>query len=101
MYIFPGLGLGGVISKSKIISENMILVASRSLANYVTEEELEMGRIYPELNKIRDISFHIANDVCKQSVKENLCGLKEIPKDFTDLIKNYVYDPHYSNSSKL
>jgi len=102
MYIFPGLGLGGVVSKSKIISENMILVASRSLANYVTQEELDKGRIYPELEKIRDISFHIANDVCKQSVKDKVCGLSDIPNDFGELIKSYVFDPHYpTHDSKL
>jgi len=98
MYIFPGLGLGGVVSKAKIISENMILVASRTLAHYVTKEELENGRIYPELSKIRDISYHIAKDVAEQAVKENICGLDEIPKDWSTLIKDYIFDPHYPNS---
>jgi malate dehydrogenase (oxaloacetate-decarboxylating)(NADP+) len=98
MYIFPGLGLGGVVSKSKIISENMVLVASRSLADYVTEEELNKGRIYPELEKIRDISFHIAKKVCEQSVKENLCGVKEVPKDWGEVIKSYIFDPHYPSN---
>ena len=40
MYIFPGLGLGGVVSKSKIVTENMILMGSKALADYVTEKEL-------------------------------------------------------------
>jgi malate dehydrogenase (oxaloacetate-decarboxylating)(NADP+) len=90
--------LGGVVSKSKIISETMILVASRSLANYVTKEELDSGRIYPELSKIRDISFHIAKDVALQAVKENLCQLKEIPENWESFIEDYVFDPHYPDS---
>jgi malate dehydrogenase (oxaloacetate-decarboxylating)(NADP+) len=67
MYIFPGLSLGSVVPKSKHVSDKMILVAAKTLASCVTDEEFSAGKIYPDLNNFRTISKKIV-EVAKQPV---------------------------------
>jgi len=97
MFIFPGLGLGAVISKSKKVTDGMILESAKTLAFSVTKEELDAGRIYPDLSRIRKISFDISKAVCEKSVKEKLSQVDPEPKDWGKLISDYIYYPslHY------
>lgn len=94
MYIFPGLGLGSVVAGATKVSDEMILKSTFTLADATTEEELKAGRIYPKLDRIRDISFQIAKEVAKQAVKEGLSTKKDIT-NWDEEVKKYVYYPDY------
>lgn len=95
MYIFPGLGLGTVISKSRHVSDNMVLAAAKELANCLTDEDLAQGRLYPRLTEIRAISTRIANAVAKTAVEEGLSRVADPPADWTERIRDYMYIPQY------
>lgn len=70
MYIFPGLGLGAVIARSKKVSDTMIIHAAKALAAQVSKQDLDQGKLYPDLSQIRSISRIIAKTVAHQSFKE-------------------------------
>lgn len=72
MYIFPGLGLGTIVSKARLVSDGMIFAAAQGLANALTTTDIEEDAIYPSLDRIRDVSIHVAKAVCEQAIKENL-----------------------------
>lgn len=93
MYIFPGLGLGAVVSKAKHVSELMVLAASQTLASLTPQDKLDIGEIYPDLSQIRNISFHIAKAVAQQAVKEGLSTMQV--EDWEPLIRQYIYEPEY------
>jgi malate dehydrogenase (oxaloacetate-decarboxylating)(NADP+) len=59
-YIFPGLGMGSVVAKSRHITDGMLLASSKALAGLVTEESLDAGTVYPPIANLLDISVHIA-----------------------------------------
>ncbi|KAK0203750.1 malate dehydrogenase [Desarmillaria ectypa] len=69
MYIFPGLGLGSILSRAKSVTDTMVEAASLGLANSLTSEEREAGLLYPRIERIREISAHIANDVIRAAQK--------------------------------
>lgn len=69
MYIFPGLGLGAVIAKSKKVSDTMIVEAAKCLADQTTAQELDDGKLYPDLSQIRTISAKIAKAVARKAFK--------------------------------
>ncbi|CAO3597450.1 unnamed protein product [Absidia cylindrospora] len=72
MYIFPGLGLGTLVAKSKLVSDGMIFAASEGLASTLSLDDLEQGAIYPSLARIREVSTKVAAAVCRQALVENL-----------------------------
>ncbi|KAF5808394.1 putative malate dehydrogenase (oxaloacetate-decarboxylating) (NADP(+)) [Helianthus annuus] len=52
-YIFPGLGLGLIISGAIRVHDDMLLAASEALAAQITLEHIEKGLIYPPFTNIR------------------------------------------------
>jgi malate dehydrogenase (oxaloacetate-decarboxylating)(NADP+) len=94
VYIFPGIGLGTIISEAPVITEDMFLVAARSLADHVSQDDLDKGMIYPPLNKIRDVSYDIALAVAEHAYAKQITKAKR-PKDLEKRIRNYMYDPRY------
>ena len=93
-YIFPGVGLGAIVSSARVISDDMFLAAAHSLANQVTDSDLERGRIYPALSRIRQVSAQIAYDVAKIAYDKGLTD-KEEPADIMADIHQYMYQPVY------
>ena len=93
-YIFPGVGLGVIVSRARTVTNEMFLAAAHSLANQVSESDLERGRIYPSLTRIRQVSALIARDVAKIAYDEGLTD-KEEPDDILADIHEYMYQPVY------
>jgi len=93
-YIFPGVGLGVVASESRLVTDKMFLVSARALSALVTEEDLAVGRIYPPLQKMREISLHIAAEVAEEAWRTGLARI-ERPDDVTAYIRSLMYDPVY------
>jgi malate dehydrogenase (oxaloacetate-decarboxylating)(NADP+) len=93
-YIFPGVGLGVLASRSSRVTDEMFLVAARRLADEVTAEDLELGRLYPPLSKIREVSAHIAAEVAAVAW-DNGFAHGERPDDILAEIKANMYQPVY------
>ena len=68
VYIFLGLGLGVIASQSKLISDDMFLTAANTIPKFIKEDDLSSGRIFPKLEKIREISMEIAKNIVISSL---------------------------------
>jgi malic enzyme len=69
----------------------------------LTEADLAEGRVYPPLEKIRDISATIATAVAKNIVDNHLATLSPIPTDenLLDFMKEQQYDTTYPDYTKF
>lgn len=94
VYIFPGVGLGAIVSGSSRVTNEMFLAASHSLAKQVSESDLESGCIYPPLSRIRKVSATIAFEVASIAFKSGLAN-REMPDDLMAEIRAYMYQPVY------
>ena len=74
VFIFPGIGLGALLSETPVISDAMISVAANALAEAVTEEELQRGLLYPSVKRLREVSAQVAVAVMKQAAEEGRCA---------------------------
>lgn len=94
-YIFPGVGLGVVVSGARHVSDEMFEAAARTLASQVSEEDLAQGRIYPILPRIRQVSLAIAKAVAAIAYRDGLATEPE-PEDLYLHIRNFMYEPTYN-----
>jgi malate dehydrogenase (oxaloacetate-decarboxylating)(NADP+) len=62
----------------------------------VTEADLALGRIYPDLNRIRQVSAAIAVAVAEVVFTRGLTRLSR-PSDLASHIDATVYQPQYRN----
>ncbi|KAI5121722.1 hypothetical protein M0805_002115 [Coniferiporia weirii] len=72
MYIFPGLGLGAILSRASSVTDHMVEAASLALADSLNEEERALEMIYPRVERIRAISANIALRVIRAAQKEGV-----------------------------
>jgi len=94
VYIFPGIGLGALVSEAKIITEEMFLCAAKTLAKSVSEKDLKNGTLYPPLQEIREVSLHIATAVAEKAYTSGLAKAEK-PENLEKSISNYMYNPSY------
>ena len=93
-YIFPGVGLGILSSEASRVTDEMFAVAAKALDGQVSEEDFLLGRIYPSLSRIREVSVNIALAVAKIAFARGLTAMHE-PADLHGHIKSKMYDPTY------
>jgi malate dehydrogenase (oxaloacetate-decarboxylating)(NADP+) len=54
-YVFPGVGMGVVASGSRLVTDEMFLGAAGALAAETSATDLEQGRLFPPLTRIREV----------------------------------------------
>ncbi|XP_068641275.1 NADP-dependent malic enzyme-like isoform X2 [Aristolochia californica] len=96
-YIFPGFGLGLVISGAIRVHDDMLLTASEALAAQVTQENFDKGLIYPPFSNIRKISAHIAAKVAAKAYELGLATHLPQPEDLVKYAESCMYSPAYRN----
>ena len=95
-YIFPGVGLGAIVSKARRITDEMFMAAARTLAGLVDEADLAQGSLYPALSRIREVSAAIAAAVAESAYADGLAG-KLRPMDVLADVRSQMYDPRYAS----
>jgi malate dehydrogenase (oxaloacetate-decarboxylating)(NADP+) len=93
-YIFPGVGLGVLASEASRVTDEMFAAAAKALDQRVSEEDFKLGRIYPSLSRIREVSIGIAIAVAKIAFARGLTAMPE-PADLPAHIRANMYDPTY------
>ncbi|XP_077217842.1 NADP-dependent malic enzyme-like [Tasmannia lanceolata] len=94
-FIFPGFGLGLVMSGAIRVHDEMLLAASEALANQVTQEDFEKGMIYPSFRKIRKISADIAANVAAKAYELGLATQLPKPENLVKYAESCMYSPLY------
>lgn len=94
-FIFPGLGLGVLLSGAQRVTENMLTAAAVALADCTEMARLARGGVYPPIEHLRNVSKHIAVAVIKQAVADGLAK-NEIPeKNLDAFVERGMWKPIY------
>lgn len=93
-YIFPGVGLGVVAARAARITDNMMVAASRALAEQSPMVQSGSGALLPPLSEIRSVSQHIARAVFKQAVADEVA--MPVPEDvIVQKVAANFWEPEY------
>ncbi|HET8647983.1 MAG TPA: NAD-dependent malic enzyme, partial [Vicinamibacteria bacterium] len=66
-FVFPGMGLGVLVSKAREVTESMFAAAARQLAAEVSAEDLAAGSLFPPVRDIRRVTRGIAAAVVREA----------------------------------
>ena len=94
-YIFPGVGLGAIAAGARCVTNEMFFVAAKVLAQQVTDADLALGRIYPSLSRIREVSAQIATAVAEVAYAHDLTT-ESRPADLSAHVRSLMYQPVYA-----
>jgi len=93
-YVFPGIGLGAILSGADRITDSMLTAAAQALAHYTSPKDLSSGRVYPTISKLRSVSKHVAVAVIKAAIDSGVAS-KDIPDDIAGYVEENMWKPEY------
>lgn len=94
MYIFPGVGLGAIISMTPSVTDRMFIAASKVLAEMVPLQDAAKGILLPDIHDIRKVSENVAVAVAKEARDAGL-GIRHSDEKLRGLVKNSMWAPEY------
>ncbi len=94
MYIFPGVGLGAIISMTQKITNKMFVAASKALASMVSPDDAKKGKLLPDIKDIRKVSEVVAFAVAKEARDSGL-GISAPDERLKTIINNAMWNPRY------
>jgi len=92
--VFPGVGLGAILSEIEEIDEAVFLVAARTLADSVGEERLEQGALFPDPSELRSVSARIAGAIVRHASSRRL-GRPVAEGEVDALVADSAWFPDY------
>jgi malate dehydrogenase (oxaloacetate-decarboxylating)(NADP+) len=97
MYVFPGIGLGAILSEAVSITQDMIYASAVSLSTSLNKQEVADGWLYPDIRRIREVSVIVTRGVIRAAQKNGVDRATNLRK-FTDeqldsFIKERMYNP--------
>ena len=96
-FVFPGVGLGGLISEASRMTDSMFLAAARALANYTRSNDPTDGSLYPRLRELRAVSQIIAFKVA-QTARDEGFGRSLDDEALKAAIEDFCWFPNYPAS---
>ncbi|KAI8932523.1 hypothetical protein NX059_010702 [Plenodomus lindquistii] len=95
---FPGIGLGAVLSRTRLMTPALLVAAVQALSSAAPVVTGSGAGLLPDVEDVREISVQIARNVIKQAVNDNLAQTQDIPTNDDDLdewIREQMWDAEY------
>jgi malate dehydrogenase (oxaloacetate-decarboxylating) len=94
-FVFPGVGLGILVSEATEVTESMFSAAAVRLAEEVQDADFEAGMLFPPQSQIRRVSRVIAEAVVRQAREEGVAG-RVLPDDeIAKAVAAAMWDPKH------
>ncbi|MEA1903732.1 MAG: NAD-dependent malic enzyme [Actinomycetota bacterium] len=94
VYVFPGVGLGAIISEASEVTDSMFAAAAHALANRVDPETLDSRLLYPPLADLRSISRSIAEAVARDA-RDSGVGKDLSDDEISERLDHEIWDLDY------
>ena len=95
VFVFPAIGLAGVVGHMREVTGTVFLAAARALAREVTDEDLEGGRLLPRVRDLRRVTGRLAAAVLRQACQEN-CGVPFAEQEIDAALAAGIWFPQYA-----
>jgi malate dehydrogenase (oxaloacetate-decarboxylating) len=90
--LYPGLGLGAIVSRATRISDGMLAAAANAVSSMVTVRQ-PGASLLPQIDDLRSVSTTVAVSVAEAALLEGLAGVKF--DDIVQEVQNAMWQPEY------
>jgi malate dehydrogenase (oxaloacetate-decarboxylating) len=94
VFVFPGVGLGSLVSEAREITDAMFAAAGEALAAEVAESDLAEGALFPPIAALRRVTTRVAEAVVREARNSG------VGRPFTDAqipiaVAGAMWEPSY------
>jgi malate dehydrogenase (oxaloacetate-decarboxylating) len=93
VFVFPGVGLGAIVSEARQVTEEMFAAAAAALASAVSPEDLAEGSLFPSVRRLRAVTALVAQAVVEEAVRSGQAS-RPIP-DPARAVAAAMWEPAY------
>ncbi|KAJ4263635.1 NAD-dependent malic enzyme, mitochondrial [Fusarium torreyae] len=96
--VFPGIGLGCVLSRAKHLTDRMLVAAVEGVSSLSPVLKDSTAPLLPDVGSVRDVSVRIARNVIQAAVKDGEAtqeGIPEKDEDLEEWIREQMWEPKY------
>ncbi|EJT4733314.1 NAD-dependent malic enzyme [Listeria monocytogenes] len=90
--LYPGLGLGALVTRAKYITDGMLAAASMAVAEQISPNKAGAA-LLPHVRTLRETSRAVAIAVANQAIKENIHQIELT--NVTEAIEREMWQPIY------
>ena len=94
VFVFPGVGLGVIVSGAREVTIGMFAAAARTLAGCVAPSRVAAGTIYPPLAELRKVSRAIAVAVAREA-RDSFLGRVASDEEIEARVERAMWAPEY------
>ena len=94
VFVFPGIGLGAIVSGATEITSTMIAASSRALAAALSEDEISNGCLMPEVSRLWEVCGDVALAVARQAIEDGVARFTQIDQLESKIAENR-WEPKY------
>ncbi|MFQ6004237.1 MAG: oxaloacetate-decarboxylating malate dehydrogenase, partial [Woeseia sp.] len=94
VFIFPGIGLGAIVSRATRVTDGMIASAATALADSLTSAELSENCLMPDVSRLWDVCGQVGYAVAIQAIGDGVAG-ETSADELRARIDEYRWVPDY------
>lgn len=100
VFIFPGVGLGALVVKAEVVTEEMFTAAADRLSELVSQYRLDLNCVYPPIGDLRDVCREIAICVARKAIEQNVAQKQVVPELLDDKVESRMWVPGYARFTR-
>lgn len=93
-FIFPGLGLGAIVTKAKVFTKGMFTAAADAVAHAVDSSK-PGASLLPHVKGLHQVSHDVAVAVAKAAIHDQVA--RYVPDDVEQAVQDAAWKPAYRN----
>lgn len=93
-YVFPAVGLAIYATKTKRVTDEMFIEAAKAVADQVSDQQREMGLLFPPQSNVLEAEIQTAERVAKIIFDRSFARVQR-PKDINAWLRKQLYKPDY------
>jgi malate dehydrogenase (oxaloacetate-decarboxylating) len=94
VFVFPGIGLGAIITEASEITDGMIGAAANALAKSLSAADIAENSLTPNISRLWEVCGDVALAVAQQAIEDGVAGQTDADS-LQERLDEYRWRPAY------